>query len=175
MTAITSVNMSPESLLLARKNPKLDMAKRYLDENCPLDNGTHIEVTHYVVYFNHLMAFFADGSHCGLKSPKQFVALCGHREEPSALLLKKDDGLHIEITFNRCGATGKNDGAHVDDIQFETPLSTVENQPSPQLKRLWVSFLTGVQHALCEVSSGKNFTDKNGEDYQLSAYSRTHI
>jgi malate synthase len=170
MTALTCENMSPDRLLLERKNPKLDMAKRYLDEHCPLDSGSHEEVTHYVVYFNHLLAFFADGSHCGLKTSKQFVALCGHRDDPSALLFKKEDGLHVEITFNRCSETGKNDIAHIDDIQFETALSALDNQSEPQLKRLWMSFLTGVQHALCESSSGKHFTDKNGDDYQLSAY-----
>jgi len=169
MTALTCANLSLEN-----GNQKLDIAKRYLDEHCPLDNGSHLQVTHYIVYFNHMMAFFADGTHCGLKSSKQFVALCGHRDDPSAILLKKDDGLHVEITFNRCGETGKNDAAHIDDIQFETQLSTVENQAESQLNRLWMSFLTGVQHALCDASGVKNFTAKNGDDYQLNAFSN-HI
>lgn len=159
-----------EKLLPEHGHQKLDMAKRYLDEHCPLDEGSHIDVTHYIVYFNHLMAFFANGSHCGLKRTKQFVALCGHRDDPSAILLKKNDGLHIEIQFNRCGDTGKSDIANIDDIQFETPLSCLESQLPPQLKRLWMSFLTGVQYALCDSSSDKSFTDKDGDDYQLSAY-----
>ncbi|MBQ4849900.1 malate synthase [Pseudoalteromonas sp. MMG012] len=150
---------------------KLELAKRFLDEHCPLDYGSHMQTTHYVVYYNHLMAFFADGTHCGLKQPCQFVALCGHKDDPTAILLKKEDGLHVELTFNRCGNTGKSDVAHIDDIQFETALSALDNQHvQPQLKRLWVSFLTGVQHALCNTSSVKQYTAKDGSDYQLTAY-----
>ncbi|GAA0817609.1 malate synthase [Colwellia asteriadis] len=163
MAALNCANLSPEN-----GTQKLDIAKRYLDEHCPLDNGSHTEVAHYVVYFNHLLAFFTDGRHCGLQAPKQFVALCGHRDDPSALLLKKADGLHIEIAFNRCGETGKNDAAHIDDIQVETALSTLENKAEPQLKRLWMSFLTGVQHTLCDTNSDKSFTGKNGDDYQFN-------
>lgn len=150
---------------------KLDLAKRFLDEHCPLDVGSHLHTTHYVVYYNHVMAFFSDGTHCGLKQPKQFVALCGHRDDPTAILLKKADGLHIELSFNRCGSTGKCDPAHIDDIQMETQLSALNNQHAqPQLKRLWVSFLTGVQHALCEEASIKQYTAKDGSNYQLNTY-----
>ncbi|KAF7764113.1 malate synthase [Pseudoalteromonas citrea] len=167
MTALTRSNLEDTPLSCQ----KLELAKRLLDEQCPLDNGSHSQTTHYVVYYNHLMAFFADGSHCGLKHPNQFVALCGHKDDPTAILLKKSDGLHIELTFNRCGNTGKCDNAHIDDIQIETQLSALNNEDEqPQLKRLWVSFLTGVQHSLCETSSMKQYTDKQGNDYQLNAY-----
>ena len=148
---------------------KLDIAKQYLDEHCPLDNGSHMQATHYVVYYNHLMAFFADGSHCGLKSPKQFIALSGHKEDPTAILLRKQDGLHVEINFNRKGDIGQIDAAHIDDIQVETPLNLNEGTQS-QLQRIWMSFVTGVQHALCNQSSRKQFTAKDGSDYDLCAY-----
>ncbi|WMO13241.1 hypothetical protein [Pseudoalteromonas piscicida] len=38
------------------------LAKQYLDEQCPLEFGSHMEVTDYVVYYNHLLAFFANGT-----------------------------------------------------------------------------------------------------------------
>jgi malate synthase len=160
MTALTRSNLE----LLPTHCQQLDIAKQYLDEHCPLDHGSHLQVTHYVVYYNHLMAFFADGSHCGLKYPKQFVALCGHKDDPTALLLKKTDGLHIEMAFNRCGDAGKSDNAHIDDIQVETPLSSLEQSPqSNAFTRLWMSFLHGVQHAPC----AKHYTAKDGKDYLL--------
>ncbi|WP_261593761.1 malate synthase [Pseudoalteromonas holothuriae] len=157
MTALTCSNFDTQST----QCEKLDIAKQYLDQHCPLDHGSHLQATHYVVYYNHVMAFFADGSHCGLKYPKQFVALCGHRDDPSAILLKKSDDLHIEITFNRCGVSGKFDRANIDDIQVETPLSAVSSDT--ELNKLWMSFLSGVQHtAFC-----KQYTAKNGHDYCL--------
>ncbi|OHU84908.1 MULTISPECIES: malate synthase [Pseudoalteromonas] len=160
MTALTRSNFETQP----QSCQKLSIAKQYLDQHCPLDHGSHQQATHYVVYYNHLMAFFADGSHCGLKYPKQFVALCGHRDDPSAILLKKADNLHIEIAFNRCGETGKIDHANIDDIQVETQLSSVDQQAQhTQLNRLWMSFLTGVQTAtLC-----KQYTAKDGSDYLL--------
>lgn len=167
MTALTRSDLDHPSLT----EQKLDLAKRFLDEQCPLDNGSHLNTTHYVVYYNHLMAFFPDGSHCGLQQPSQFVALCGHKDDPTAILLKKSDGLHIELTFNRCGKTGKCDSAHIDDIQIETQLSALNNDHAqPQLKRLWMSFLSGVQHALCDTSGVKQYTAKDGSDYQLNTY-----
>ncbi len=89
-----------------------------LDARFPLDNGSHADVKQYVVYFRHIMAFFKDGTHCGLAQPKQFVALCGHKETPESIVLK-EDGLHVELKFNRNGSRGKNHLAGIQDIQME--------------------------------------------------------
>ena len=89
-----------------------------LDERFPLDKGTHADVKQYVVYFRHIMAFFKDGSHCGLAQPKQFVALCGHKETPESIVLK-DNNLHVELKFNRNGSRGKHHLAGIQDIQME--------------------------------------------------------
>ncbi|NOU52192.1 malate synthase [Pseudoalteromonas sp. JBTF-M23] len=157
MTALTRSSLTSRPIT----SEKLDIAKEYLDQHCPLDHGSHLHATHYVVYYNHLMAFFADGNHCGLKYPKQFVALCGHRDDPSAILLRKDDQLHIELSFNRCGDSGRLDRANIDDIQVETPLSSVSSKT--ELKRLWMSFLHGVQNT----ANLKLYTAKDGSDYSL--------
>jgi malate synthase len=42
------------------------------------------------------MAYFADGTHCGLAKTNQFVAFAGHRDTPTSIVLNKDC-LHIEI------------------------------------------------------------------------------
>ena len=89
-----------------------------LDARFPLDNGSHADVKQYVVYFRHIMAFFKDGTHCGLAQPKQFVALCGHKETPESIVLKESD-LHVELKFNRNGSRGKNHLAGIQDIQME--------------------------------------------------------
>lgn len=162
MTALTRSEITDQTC------QKMTLAKQYLDEHCPLDQGSHTQVTHYLVYYNHLMAFFADGSHCGLQQPKQFVALCGHRDDPTAILLKKKDDLHIEITFNRRGDTGQIDMANIDDIQMETQLSTVDNKSGgTELKRLWISFLTGIEYSIVRNGQSKAYTAKDGSEYVL--------
>ncbi|AZZ95729.1 malate synthase [Pseudoalteromonas sp. R3] len=145
---------------------KLIVAKQYLDQHCPLEFGSHKDVSSYVVYYNHLMVFFADGQHCGLKDCKQFVALCGHRESPSAILLKKADGMHIELSFDTACEPGRHDLAHLNDVQYETPLSPVTGE-GEQGSRMWMSFVSGVQHALVTQQDRKCYRAKNGDDYSL--------
>lgn len=76
-----------------------------LDQHFALQNGSHKDVKQYLVYFCHIMAFFADGSHCGLAQPKQFVAFLGCKESPESIVLKENN-VHIELILNnRSGAT----------------------------------------------------------------------
>lgn len=70
-----------------------------LDQHFALQNGSHKDVKQYVVYFRHIMAFFADGSHCGLDKPKQFVAFLGCKESPESIVLKENN-VHIELVLN---------------------------------------------------------------------------
>lgn len=70
-----------------------------LDQHFALQNGSHKDVKQYVIYFCHIMAFFEDGSHCGLESPKQFVAYLGYKDTPESIVLKGNDG-HIELILN---------------------------------------------------------------------------
>ena len=66
-------------------------AKELLDAQFPLAIGSHQDVTSYVVYYTHLLAFLKDGTQCGLQNPCQFVALTGHKSEPSSVVLKNND------------------------------------------------------------------------------------
>ncbi|GAB55847.1 malate synthase [Glaciecola punicea ACAM 611] len=70
-----------------------------LDHRFALQNGSHKDVKQYLVYFNHLMAFFVDGSHCGLKQASQFVAYAGQKELPESIVLKENN-VHIEVILN---------------------------------------------------------------------------
>jgi len=77
----------------ARGEQVIHKAKEFLDEVFPLENGSHQDVSSYVVYYRHLLAFFEDGSQSGLKKPSKLVAVNGQRSEPEAVLLK-NNGLH---------------------------------------------------------------------------------
>jgi malate synthase len=85
-------------------------AQGFLDKVFPLAHGSHRDVKSYVVYYHHLLAFFADGSNSGLAQPCQFVAFSGSKEQPHALLLLQQ-GRHVELRLSRQGT--------IDDIQWQ--------------------------------------------------------
>ncbi|MFT6349611.1 MAG: malate synthase, partial [Psychromonas sp.] len=93
---------------VARGHRVITLAKDFLDEVFPLDSGSHHDVLSYLVYYQHLLAFFPDGSKSGLKTPAQFIALDGSKSDPSYLLLK-NNGLHIGIMIDRHGKIGCSD------------------------------------------------------------------
>ncbi len=131
-------------------------AKQFLDSTFPLAKGSHQDVSSYVVYYQQLLIFFTDGTHTGLKDPKQFVALNGHKSEPSAILLR-DKGTHVELTFDRCGEVGAYDRANVEDIQIEG-------------HRYWISLLNVDAKRMIDGSlQDQMFTAKDGSDYMLKA------
>ena len=134
-------------------------AKDFLDAQFPLANGSHQDVCSYVVYYNHLLAFLKDGTQSGLQNPCQFVALTGHKNEPTSVVLKNND-THVEICFDRLGKLGAKDCAHIEDIQVSMP---IKNLPTPY--KQWISLL----HTSCQPTEGncKVFTAKDGTDYAL--------
>ncbi len=86
-----------------------------LDQHFALQNGSHKNVKQYVIYFRHIMAFFADGSHCGLAQPKQFVAFAGYKDTPESIVLK-ENSVHVELVLNT--RNNVNQGKSVMHIEF---------------------------------------------------------
>ena len=151
---------------------KMHNAKQFLDNKFPLDSGSHQDVCSYVVYYQHLLAFFKDGSQSGLRQPCQFVALSGHKSEPTAILLQ-DQGVHVEVNFDRSSQMGCEDCAHIDDIQIEAPLvAIVTEQQAPsgqtQAQRYWMSLLNSNNQTGTRQQEDKLFTAKDGTEYILN-------
>ena len=163
----------------------IDNAKDFLDEQFPLNTGSHHEVTSYLVYYQHLLAFFADGTECGLKDPCQFVAFDGSKNSPTYLLLK-NNGLHIGLHIDRTGEIGATDIAGIDDIQmesalttimdFEDSVSTVDSNDKVEAYRNWlglmrgnleVTFTKNNQSVQRKLNYDRNFTAKSGEPYRV--------
>ncbi|MCL1090830.1 malate synthase [Shewanella profunda] len=150
------------------EHEKIANAKQFLDRVFPLNSGSHQDVSSYVVYYQHLLAFFADGSHSGLRQPKQFVAFGGTKDSPSAIVLQ-DQGCHVELNFDRNGMIGARDVANLEDIQIETPLNMVGIPESRSAaSRHWLSLLhAGMPSA--NDTQDKLFTGKDGSDYNLKS------
>lgn len=143
--------------------------KNLLDEVFPLNQGSHHDVASYMVYYQHLLAVFSDGRSCGLANPSQFVALSGHKSDPSSIVLK-NNGLHIDIEINRQGVNGSQDLAGIEDIQVEAALTTVLDFEQPQLAgyRHWLGLIQGnLSGQGNRVNHDKMFTSKHGENYRL--------
>lgn len=133
----------------------MDYSKGFLDKTFPLARGSHHAVASYVVYYQQLLAFFADGSTSGLADPSQFIGLTGHREAPEALLLQ-NQGRHVELILNKGGEQGGRDPAGIDDIQLQT------TEPNCS----WFSLVSGRQVS-CRSRGNKTFTAKDGSTYLL--------
>ena len=164
-------------------------AKDFLDNTFPLDEGSHHDVTSYVVYYHHILAFFADGHQTGLKTPCQFVALNGQKAEPESILLK-NNGLHVEIKFDRNGKNGIHDKANIDDIIIESALTTimdcedsvaaVDAEDKLEIYQNWLGLMQGTLETRFEkdgethtrrMNPDRIFTDLEGETYCVSARS----
>ncbi|MCC5826332.1 malate synthase [Alkalimonas sp.] len=123
-------------------------SKGLLDKLFPLTEGSHRDVCQYEVYYQHLLAYFADGRKAGLQQPGQFVALCGRKSAPDAIVLEHD-GRHVEISLGHCEHS---DSAGINDIQIELPE-----------QHTWFSLVHGRQFA----ATSKQFTAPDGEDYRI--------
>ncbi|QRV24900.1 malate synthase G [Marinomonas foliarum] len=160
-------------------------AKDFLDEVFPLESGSHKDVISYVVYYHHLLAFFQDGSQTGLQQPCQLVAVNGQRSEPEAVLLK-NNGLHVEIQFDRNGKNGVKDPANINDILIESALSTimdcedsvaaVDAEDKIDVYRNWLGLMQGTLEASFEkdrqtqtrrMNPDRIFTDLDNQEYRL--------
>jgi malate synthase len=95
---------------------------KVLDQHFALQSGSHKNVKQYIVYFNHIMAFFADGSHCGLAETKQFVAFLGCKEKPESIVFKQDS-VHLELVLN-AHQKAKQHGQDGVGVQIELPSQT---------------------------------------------------
>lgn len=169
----------------ARGKHVIEYARDFLDEVFPLETGSHHDVVSYVVFYQHLLAFFPDGTECGLKTPCQFVALTGHKSEPESILLK-NNGLHVEIQFDKTGSNGAKDLAHIQDIVIEAATSTimdcedsvaaVDADDKVEVYRNWLGLMQGDLVSTFEkngavhtrhLNHDRLFTCKDGDEYRL--------
>jgi malate synthase len=98
-------------------------AKAFLDEAVPLAEGSHTEVTRYQVEGGRLVAWRGDMSG-GLADADKLAGFRGDAAEPAVILLR-NNGLHIEIVVDRGRGPGRDDPAGVADIVLEAAVSTI--------------------------------------------------
>jgi malate synthase len=146
-------------------------ARRFLDTAAPLAQGSHADVSGYIIHHGQLQACRQD-SHIALRDSKQFQAYRGEPQAPTAVLLK-NHGLHIEIQIDRAHPIGITDAAGVKDLLIEAALTTimdcedsvaaVDADDKVHIYRHWLGLMKG---DLTEVvhKNGSSFTRRLNAD-----------
>ncbi|PMH43199.1 malate synthase [Vibrio sp. 10N.286.49.B3] len=159
-----------EAISTNEQSEKQRKAKQLLDQLFPLENGSHQDVTSYVIDYNHLLAYFKGGQHSGLKFPKHFVAYTGQKSQPDAMLLKDATGSHLEVILAAGQGTGHIELMDIEDIQLET--CTTFDQNSADLAcsaiRHWISLIKSDGRGKpLACSEDREYMSKSGQDYHL--------
>jgi malate synthase len=101
----------------------ITFAKTFLDQIFCLESGTHADATSYKVISGSLKVNLPTGL-VGLKNPEQFAGYQGDEGSPTAVVLK-NNGLHVEIQFDKTRPVGNSDPAGIADMLIESALTTI--------------------------------------------------
>ncbi|MFK8075741.1 MAG: malate synthase G [Granulosicoccus sp.] len=101
-------------------------ATALLDDAVPLAQGSHADVTAYSIVDGALQVTQASGSQVGLADSDKCVGYTGAANEPTSVLLK-NNGIHIEIMFDKASVVGQASAAGVSDVILESALSTIQD------------------------------------------------
>ncbi|NGM45599.1 malate synthase G [Rhodobacter sp. SGA-6-6] len=94
-------------------------ARVFLDEAFPIDGASHADVRRYHVRDGALLV-----DEMPLVTPSKFVGYKGNPKAPDAILLR-NNGLHVELVFDRAHFIGARDQACLADVQLESAMSAI--------------------------------------------------
>ncbi|MBV1932657.1 MAG: hypothetical protein KUG71_13180 [Porticoccaceae bacterium] len=100
--------------------------RQFLDQNLPLNSGSHADATGYQVKDGQLIVTDSSAKQSKLRNGEQFVGYLGESDNPSSVLLK-NNGLHVEIQFDSSHNVGKDDLAGIKDIVLESAITTIQD------------------------------------------------
>ena len=94
-------------------------ARVFLDQAFPLAGTSHADARRYHVRDGALLV-----DDMPLMEPEKFVGYRGHPRAPDAVLLR-NNGLHVELVFDRTHAIGSRDQAGLADVRLESAISAI--------------------------------------------------
>ncbi len=94
-------------------------ARVFLDQAFPLDGTSHADAQRYHINNGQLMV-----DDMPLVEPEKFVGYRGHTRAPEAVLLR-NNGLHVELIFDRTHMIGTRDQAGLADVRLESAVSVI--------------------------------------------------
>src|SRR6056297_3125870 len=94
-------------------------ARVFLDDAFPIAGASHADIRRYHVDKGQLLA-----DDKPLMSPEKFVGYTGHSRAPDTILLR-NNGLHVELVFDRAHPIGARDQALLADVRMEAAVSAI--------------------------------------------------
>ncbi len=131
-------------------------ARQVLDQAAPLAQGSHADAVAYAIADARLTVTLANGAATGLRQPGRLAGYTGDKAAPSTILLR-NNGLHLEIVFDRTTPVGADDLAGISDVVMEAAVSTiidcedsvaaVDADDKVELYRNWLGLMRGTLSA----------------------------
>lgn len=106
-----------------RGNKVVEYARQFLDQIAPLEQGSHASSTQYRIEQNQLIVVQGTNQTV-LSASSKFIGFTGDPSSPTAILLQ-NNGLHVEIQFDRQHPIGMTDQAGIKDLLIESAISTI--------------------------------------------------
>ena len=94
-------------------------ARVFLDEAFPLEGTSHADARRYHVHGGALLV-----DDMPLMEPEKFIGYRGHPRAPEAVLLR-NNGLHVQLIFDRTHPIGSRDQAGLADVRLESAVSAI--------------------------------------------------
>ncbi len=91
----------------------------FLDQAFPIAGGSHADVRRYYVDKGQLLI-----DDMPLSQPEKFVGYTGRAKAPDTILLR-NNGLHVELVFDRAHPIGSRDQALLADVRLESAISAI--------------------------------------------------
>ncbi|KIC39538.1 malate synthase G [Leisingera sp. ANG-M7] len=147
-------------------------ARVFLDEAFPISGASHADVRRYHVQEGQLLI-----DDLPLAQPEKFAGYRGNPKAPEAVLLR-NNGLHVELVFDRAHAIGARDQAGLADVRLESAMSAimdcedsvacVDAADKVQAYSNWLGLMKGDLEAELE-KGGKTITRRLNPDFGYTA------
>jgi malate synthase len=144
----------------------------FLDEAFPLEGTSHADAQRYYVHQGQLLV-----DDLPLVEPSKFIGYRGNPKAPDAVLLR-NNGLHVELVFDRTHPIGSRDQAGLADVQLESAVSAimdcedsvacVDAEDKIQAYRNWLGLMKGDLEDTFE-KAGRTLTRKLNADRVYTA------
>ena len=158
----------------------IDYAWCFLDEAVPLINASYQSAAAFLIESGdnqkRLRVTLEDGSHTTLSDPLKWV---GYRtgEKGTQCILLKNNGLHIELQFDRNHPVGKTHSSGIRDIIMEAAITTIQDcedsvaavdaEDKAAVYRNWLGLMLGHLTATF-VKNGRRMTRRLATDRSYS-------
>ena len=147
-------------------------ARVFLDEIFPIAGASHADVRRYHVEKGQLLV-----DDLPLADPAKFVGFRGNPKAPDAILLC-NNGLHVEMVFDRAHMIGARDQAGLADVRLESAVSAimdcedsvacVDAEDKIQAYENWLGLMTG-DLSTTVTKGGRSFTRSLKPDLKYTA------